>query len=110
MSVVIAKCVAAYQDETISRRTPAAITGHAYRAQRSIARTTRAVIVFMGWSAQRTDEGDRRIGTGLRRQDKGEMVTEQSLWEGIDALNGSKSEILDIFLFSAPFAAVDGPP
>ena len=64
MSVVMAKCVAAYQDDATVSRSATPMTGQAYCAQKSIARTTRAVIVFMGlsgsdgqgteWSAGRT--------------------------------------------------------
>jgi hypothetical protein len=39
---------------------------------------------------------------GVRRQEKGEMVTDESRLRGLDALNGAKSEILDIFLARLP--------
>ena len=48
MSVVMEKCVAAYHDDTTVSSNAAAMTGQAYCVQKSIARTTRAVIVFMG--------------------------------------------------------------
>ena len=51
-SVVMRKCVAAYQDDRTASRTDTPITGQAYCAQKPIARTTRAVMVFMGWSAE----------------------------------------------------------
>jgi hypothetical protein len=35
---------------------------------------------------------------GLKRQDKGEMEADESGRAALDALNGRKSEILDIFL------------
>ena len=47
MSVVMEKCVAAYQDDTTASSIAAAMTGQAYCEQKPIARTTRAVIVFM---------------------------------------------------------------
>src|SRR5580692_5793477 len=96
-SVVIAKCVAAYQDDTTVSRIAAAITGQAYCVHTSMARTTRAVIVFMslvsrmGWSMGSADRW-----RGLRRQEKGEMVTNESRRKALDAPNGRKSEILDI--------------
>ena len=44
---------------------------------------------------------------GVRRQEKGEMVTDELRLRSLDALNGAKSEILDIFLAHLPcFAAV----
>jgi hypothetical protein len=45
--VVIEKCVAAYHDDTIASSKAPAITGQAYRQQKAIARTTKAVVVFM---------------------------------------------------------------
>ncbi|MGA8616771.1 MAG: hypothetical protein WB760_34745 [Xanthobacteraceae bacterium] len=47
MSVVIEKCVAAYHEDTIDSSNAAAITDQAYRQQKAIERTTKAVVVFM---------------------------------------------------------------
>ena len=43
----------------------AAITGHAYCVHTSMARTTRAVIVFMSWSAGWDGQWGRRIDEGV---------------------------------------------
>ena len=48
MSVVMEKCVAAYHDDATVSTSATPMTGHAWCTQKSIARTTRAVIVFMG--------------------------------------------------------------
>jgi hypothetical protein len=47
MSVVIEKCVAAYHEDTIASSSAATITDQACRQQKAIARTTKAVVVFM---------------------------------------------------------------
>src|ERR1700681_4600218 len=47
MSVVMEKCVAAYHDDATVRTSATAMTGHAWCTRKSIARTARAVIVFM---------------------------------------------------------------
>ena len=47
MSVVIEKCVAAYHEDTIASSSAPAMTDQAYRQQKAIARTTKAVVVFM---------------------------------------------------------------
>jgi len=44
----MAKCVAAYHDDTTVNSSATPITGQARRAQKSIARTTSVVIIFMG--------------------------------------------------------------
>ena len=46
-SVVMAKCVAAYQDDSTASSSDSPMTGQAFFAQKPMARTTRAVIVFM---------------------------------------------------------------
>src|ERR1700692_1889502 len=53
MSVVMEKCVAAYHDDATVRTSATPMTGHAWCPQKSIARTTRAVIVFMGLNGMR---------------------------------------------------------
>jgi len=53
MSVVMEKCVAAYHDDATVSTSAMAMTGHAWCTQKSIARTTKAVIVFMGLSGMR---------------------------------------------------------
>src|SRR5580693_4573491 len=75
MSVVMEKCVAAYHDDATVRINAAAMTDHAWCMQKSIARTTRAVIVFMGLSGMRWSGTECSAGlTGvLRRQEKGKM-------------------------------------
>jgi hypothetical protein len=45
--VVMEKCVAAYHEDAIVNSSAAAITGQANRQQKAIARTTKAVVVFM---------------------------------------------------------------
>ena len=47
-SVVMAKCVAAYQDDRSVSRIETQITDHAFCAHKPIARTTKAVMLFMG--------------------------------------------------------------
>src|SRR5580704_455813 len=75
MSVVMEKCVAAYQDDATVRTSARPMTGHAYSTQKSIARTTRAVIVFMGlrWNAMVRDGMFGGSNRPLRRQEKGKM-------------------------------------
>ena len=46
-SVVILKCVTAYQEDNTASRTERMITGAAYFAQNLIARTTKLVIILM---------------------------------------------------------------
>src|SRR5580700_9984253 len=53
MSVVMEKCVAAYHDDATVSTSAAAMTGQAKCTQKSIARTTKAVIIFMGLSGMR---------------------------------------------------------
>ena len=130
MSVVMEKCVAAYHDDATVSTSARPMTGHAWCTQKSIARTTRAVIVFMGlsgmrWSADGMVGGSNRP---LRRQEKGKMeALGSSSFVGavhgrqsrhpcdirrpvatLDGLKCRKSEIGDIFLFAAGKAVI--PP
>src|SRR5208282_3411285 len=90
MSVVMEKCVAAYHDDATASSSAAAKTGQAYCPQKSIARTTRAVIIFMGsaewgqqnggsrmgaveWDGQRDGWIVSRTNSRLRRQEKGKI-------------------------------------
>ena len=67
MSVVIEKCVAAYQrGEDGEHEYAAAITAQAYAMQKAIARTTKAVIIFMGVSGMACNADGERW-PGLRR-------------------------------------------
>src|SRR5271170_5899089 len=60
MSVVMEKCVAAYQVASTASRSDSPITGHAFFAHRPMARTTKAVIDFM-----------REWVNGIRQRDEG---------------------------------------
>src|SRR5262245_61908318 len=92
------KCVTAYQDDTIPSRMEATITGAACREQKSIARTTDGVIIFM---LRRLI--DRRTIFGGRRGRVSGVKT-KAKWRrtGIaypsNALLTRKSEIQGIFL------------
>src|SRR5215471_3687995 len=92
------KCVTAYQDDTIPSRMEATITGAACREQKSIARTTDGVIIFMLAAIDRSAE-DFRWPAG---QVSG--VKTKAKWRrtGIaypsNALLTRKSEIQGIFL------------
>src|SRR3984957_3652598 len=75
ISVVMEKCVAAYHDDATVKINAAAMTDHAWCMQKSIARTTKAVIVFMGlkWNAMVRDGMFGGSNRPLRRQEKGKM-------------------------------------
>src|SRR6202030_4008321 len=75
MSVVMEKCVAAYHDDATVRTSARPKTGHAWCTQKSIARTTKAVIVFMGlkWNAMVRDGMFGGSNRPFRRQEKGKV-------------------------------------
>src|SRR5580692_5218893 len=88
MSVVMEKCVAAYHDDATVRTSARPKTGHAWCTQKSIARTTKAVMICMGSNGMRWS-GDGMVGRSnrpLRRQEKGKMeaLCSQSLVGAVD--------------------------
>src|SRR5579883_2743531 len=124
------KCVAAYQADAIASTIDRAISGHAWWTQKSIVRTTTAVIVFMLGSmrcGQRSGEfaigfeasRERRIGGDGPRRSLGRLsgslsrffgrllacfLTRHATWYP-GALKGSAAEIVDIFLANCVAAA-----
>ena len=80
MSVVIAKCVAAYQDETIAQQDargdhrPCILRANIDCADNEGGDRFHGLVSAIGMVRGSADRG-----TGLRRQEKGEMVTDESL-------------------------------
>ena len=108
MSVVMEKCVAAYQDDAAVISAAIPTTGQANRAQISIARTTAAVILFMG-PAEFDGQKDRndRLNYCLSGQEKGKTGAASSAFldllqnrvqkRRLDARKSDKREITDNF-------------
>src|ERR1700733_3593671 len=117
ISVVMEKCVAAYQDASTASRTDRPITGQAFFAQTLMARTTKAVIDFMSELVKGIQSSVARGSTNrrLRLQDRGKTEADTAAgWATgrtlaasarLDALIWRKSEIMDIFLHCRAAAA-----